>query len=137
MDPFIKRYIQVLAIVSLGLLTYWLSNLDFRAGELNDLLRKNEEIASYPYPFEVIQVENGIATMSSPRSAKVAATTSIKALFPELKDKDVLSPAMEEAQRELAYVQSSAANIVLAQEDIKKIVWKLDTRWLDTHGIQY
>lgn len=137
MDPFVKRYVTILSGLIFVVLAYLIASHDYRAGELNDLLHANDGLASYPYTFEVISLNNGVATLTTPRSASVPATKVLAVLFPALKHSDIMSPAMERAQKELAYIQSSAAQIVMAEEDVKKVVWQLDTRWLDNHGIQY
>ena len=137
MDNFVKRYIQIISsIIFLGIV-YWVISLDFRASELNDLLARQPELAAYPYTFDVISLKNGVATISSPRSANVPATLVLTVLFPELKTFDIQSDAMQDAQKNLAYIQSKVAKTVLEQEDVKRVAWQLDTRWLENHGIRY
>jgi len=135
MDPFVKKYIQGLAIIVLLVAAYLISNIDFRANEINDLLASDTDIDNYPYHFKVVSIDNGIATLLTPRNAQVSAVAVIEVLYPMLKGKDIMSDDLQNAQQELAYVQSKAANIVKAEPDISNIVWQLDVRWLENHSI--
>ena len=136
MDTFTKRYLMFLSVVLVAGGIYWLSNLDFRAGELTSLIEADAELADYPYAFTVVSVNNGVATMLSPRSADSSAPTALRILFPELAATSVQSDEMQFAQKELAYLQSKAANIVKGQPDIKSIRWALDIRWLENNGVR-
>lgn len=136
MDSFLKGYLKVLGGLAALAVIIWVANIDFRAGELSDLLADDEELRAYPYTFVVVAVNGSVATISSPRSAEVSATLALKALYPELANQSIQSPAMEHAQKELAYLQSKAANIIKQQADIDRIAWQLDERWLENHGIR-
>lgn len=135
MDTFTRRYLIFLSMIFVVGGLYWFSNLDFRAGELTSLIEADNELAEYPYTFTVVSVTNGVATMLSPRSADSPAPTALKIMFPELAAASVQSDEMQFAQKELAYLQSKAANIVKGQPDIKSIRWTLDVRWLENHGV--
>lgn len=136
MDDFTKKYLYFLIGLALVGLIWWLSSLDFRAGEINDILAADSDIAAYPYPFRVISVTKGVAKVSSPRSAELSALQSLRAMFPELKTSDPMSDEVMAAQKELARVQSHAAKLIKRQDDVVTISWVLDTQWLSEHGIQ-
>ena len=51
---------------------------------LNDLLRADPQLAAYPYRFEVLSLENGVAEISSPRSAQVPVVQFLRLVHPEL-----------------------------------------------------
>ena len=135
MDPFTRRYLVVFAAVVIAGLLWWLSSIDHRVSELNDMLEADETISAYPYEFRVIALDNGIASMSSPRSAKMSAIQGLRILFPELHDESAVSPKMEAAQKELARVQSHAAGLVSEQPDVRSVRWVLDEQWLAGFGV--
>jgi len=134
MDSFTRRYLFILSAAALAVLVLWLSGRDSRVGALNDLLAADEQLASYPYQFQVLSLADGVAEMTSPRSARMSAIRSLRIMFPELQDKSAVSPEMMAAQERLADVQSRAAAIIQAQEDVQRVQWTLDERWLSRHG---
>lgn len=67
MDQFTRKYIYILAAVVVVGFLLWLSNLNPRVGELNDILQADEQLASYPYQFRVLSLDKGVARMTSPR----------------------------------------------------------------------
>jgi hypothetical protein len=73
--------------------------------------------------------------MSSPRSASVSAIQFLRAAFPELAGAAVNSDAMMDAQQELAELQSHAAALVRAEDDVNGVSWALDRRWFEARGI--
>lgn len=135
LDNFTRNYLYILMGLALIGVIWWLSNLDFRVTEINELLEADTELAAYPYPFRVKSLENGVAEVSSPRSAKLSAIQSLRVMYPELKQHNAVSDEMVAAQKELARVQSYAGQLVKRQEDVKTIRWVLDQRWLAKHGI--
>lgn len=136
MDDFTRKYLYFLVgIVFIGAI-WWLSSLDFRAREINALLQADSDIAAYPYPFHVISLEEGIAQVSSPRSAQLSAIQSLRILYPALKQSSAVSDEMMEAQTELARIQSKVGKLVKSQEDVNSVRWVLDEQWLIEHGIQ-
>lgn len=136
MDSFTKKYLFFLASLALVALVWWLSSLDFRAGEINDLLAADNEIASYPYPFRVISVNKGVAKVSSPRSAELSALQSLRVMYPKLEKSDATSDEVMAAQKQLAHVQSKVAKLIKDQDDVVRISWVLDIQWLSERGIQ-
>jgi len=94
------------------------------------------ERAGYPYDFRVLSLENGMATMGSPRSAQVPVMKFLHAAFPELAGKDVQDPAMMAAQDELVQKQSRAAELVQRHPEVQSVRWVLDERWYAERGAQ-
>lgn len=135
LDNFTRNYLYVLVALVLVGFVWWLSSLDFRVRELNDLLKADAELAAYPYPFRVLSLEKGVAQVSSPRSAKLSAIQSLRVMYPELQHSSAVSDKMMAAQEELARVQSYAGGLVKSQEDVNAIRWVLDQRWLANHGV--
>ena len=135
MDQFTRRYLYILsAVVIVGFLI-WLSNLDPRVGELNDILEADEQLATYPYQFRVLSLDQGGARMTSPRSAQMSAIQGLRIMFPELEGKSPVSPEMIAAQESLASIQTRAAGLVKAQEDVRSVRWILDENWLSRNGV--
>lgn len=135
LNNFTRKYLYLLGGALLFGFILWLTNLDFRAGEINHLLEADAELAAYPYPFRVLSVKDGIAQVSSPRSAQLSAIRSLRVMFPELENRDAVSDEMMTAQEELARIQAHAGQLVKSQEDISRIHWVLDKAWLANHGI--
>jgi hypothetical protein len=135
LDNFTRRYLYVLTgLLILGLIG-WLSSLDFRVREINQLLEADTELAAYPYPFRVISLDNGVAQLSSPRSAQLSAIQSLRVMYPKLQNKSAVSDEMMAAQEMLAHVQSKASKLVKNQADVNSVRWVLDERWLSNHGV--
>ena len=134
-DPFLKRYLMVLGLLALTGLGYWALNQDQRVGELNDKLAASTALADYPYRFRVLSLNNGVAVMTSPRSADMGPMHFLRILDPALNDKDVVHPAMMAAQDLLVQKQSEAARIVSEEPDVSQIRWQLDERWYAEHGV--
>ena len=135
LDDFSRRYLYLLGGAVVIGLVWWLTSIDYRAGELNDLLEADEVLSAYPYQFQVISLSNGVARMSSPRSAQMSAIQGLRIMFPELKSVSADSAQMMAAQERLARTQSYAANLVTAEPDVNRIVWVLDERWLANSGV--
>jgi hypothetical protein len=135
MDAFARNYLIGLitvAVVAAG--AYWLSR-DSRVSDINEVLARDSELADYPYPFRVLVLENGVATMSSPRSAEVPVMRFLRTAFPALGATSVDHPDMMAAQDELAERQSRAAQLVKSQPDVNAIRWEIDERWYNEHGV--
>ncbi len=135
LDSFTRRYLAILGgIVLLGV-AWWLASGDSRVDELNELLRTDRELADYPYTFRVLALENGVASVSSPRSSQLSAVQGLRVMYPELREVSIQSDSMMAAQEQLGQVQSRAARIVSSEADVQRVHWVLDERWLATHGI--
>lgn len=135
LDDFTRNYLYVLLGVALVGFVWWLSSLDFRVAEINRLLKADAELAAYPYSFRVVSLHNGVAQMSSPRSAELSAIQSLRVMYPQLKHRSAISDEMVSAQKELARVQSYAGRLVKEQEGVNTVSWVLDKRWLENHGV--
>lgn len=134
MDRFTRNYSIILAIIAVIVLV-WVFYESPDVSRLNAKLSENAELADYPYRFRVLGLENGVATMSSPRSASFPAYRALAILYPELHDEAPDSPAMIEAQQEMARVQKIARDIVAGSDDVSRVVWTLDENWLLGKGI--
>lgn len=103
---------------------------------LNAVLKQDEKLNSYPYRFRVLAVKNGVAVMTSPRSADVPVPVIIKVIDPSLQNVSVSEERFFEAQQTLADLQAYAREQVMAQEGISRVIWKLDEEWLLSHGVK-
>lgn len=135
LDDFTRKYLYVLAVVVLAGFVWWLSSLDFRAREINGLLKADPDLAAYPYPFRVLSLQNGVAQVSSPRSSELSVIQSLRVMYPSLKQHNAVSVEMVVAQKELARVQSRVRKLVKSQNDVNTVRWVLDRRWLENHGV--
>ena len=135
MDSFTRRYLYLLGALLLIVLLVWLAGRDGRVGDLNAQLADDPLLADYPYGFRVLEINNGVATMTSPRSAQVSVMQFLYAAFPALRGKDVQHPEMVAAQERLAALQSRASRLVQAHPEVNRVRWQLDERWLREHGV--
>lgn len=135
MDTFTRRYLLVLGTLAMAGGGYWLAGRDGRVSELNAMLARDAELTAYPYQFRVLSLENGVARMTSPRSAELSAIQGLRIMFPELKAESAVSESMVEAQKALAAIQSRAADLVTQQPDVTRVAWVLDERWLNMNGV--
>ena len=79
---------------------------DVRA--LNATLKQDEQLSSYPYTFRVLRLKDGVATMTSPRSASVPVPMIISVIEPALSGISVNDERFFAAQQRLADMQSRA-----------------------------
>lgn len=135
LDPFTRRYLAVLLIAGAVALVWWMSGLDSRVGQLNDLLQADPQLAAYPYQFRVLSLDDGVAEMSSPRSAQVPVVQFLRIVYPELGHTSVTDDAMMAAQDRLASLQSHAGKLVAGQPDVQSIRWSIDKKWYAYHGV--
>jgi len=134
MDKFTRNYMIVLAALAMFLLI-WVFYEPPAVSRLNDLLKENAEVAAYPYRFRVLKLEDGVATMGTPRSANFPAFRALVIFYPELKNQPLDSLEVVEAQQELARIQGIARGIVARSDSVDRVVWALDTNWLHSVGI--
>jgi hypothetical protein len=135
-DTFTRNYSIALAVVVIGLLAWWGSAAwNPRAGELNAILAADPELADYVYRFRVVDYDDGVAVLSTPRSYQVSAMRFLEVVKPELAGKAQDDPAMIAAQQELIEHQKRAQVLILGQPDIERVDWRLDVRWLADHGV--
>lgn len=135
LDQFTKRYLAGLLIVALLGLGWWFSGWDTRVNQLNAILELDTEIAAYPYRFKVLSLENGVAEISSPRSAEVPVIQFLRIAYPELRSRGVLDEPVMAAQDELVAMQSRAGKLVSDQVDVKSIRWSIDRQWYASQGV--
>ena len=134
MDKFTRIYSAVLVGLAVAA-AFWLLYESPAVSRLNDALLDEPELAAYPYRFRVLELSNGVASVSSPRSAAFPAYRALGILFPVLREQAPDAPAMVEAQQELARIQGIAREVVVEDPDVNRVVWTLDERWLRNHGI--
>ena len=134
LDRGTKIYAAVLGAVALAL-TFLALYTPPQVGHLNGRLEADEQVGSFPYPFRVLRVSNGVAVMSTPRSSAVPVAQVLDKIFPGLGNSDPASPLFRELQDKLASTQKRAKAIVLKDPEIKRVQWELDRDWLSAHGI--
>lgn len=136
-DRFTRNYSIALGLIVLLLLGLWIKSAwQPRVWELNRLLAADQALAAYPYQFRVRDLEDGVATLSSPRSFEIPAIRFIGIIHPELAALDQDDPPMVAAQQALIEHQQRALGLVLAQPDVAEVRWTLDVQWLADHGVQ-
>ena len=137
MDRFTRIYSIGLVGVALVLLGFWLYSLwNPRVWEFNDLLAAEPVVAAYPYAFRVTKFNDGIATLSTPRSFAFPAIRFLPILEPELANLAQDDPRMVAAQQRLIDAQQRAMELVQSQPDVRGVRWELDIAWLADHGVQ-
>lgn len=135
MDEFTKRYALILAAVTVLGLAWWVFNRDNVAGDVNTTLERDAELADYPYTFRVVRIDEGVATVTSPRSARVSVMQFLREAFPELADIPVDHPDMTAAQERLVAMQSRAAEIISDRAEVHTIDWQIDEEWYSSRGV--
>jgi hypothetical protein len=137
MDSFTRNYSMGLGALVLALVALWIYSVwSPRVAEINDLLESDPLISAYPYQFRLQSLENGVATISTPRSFEVPAIRFLAIVHPELAGLAQDDPRMIAAQQKLIDAQKRAMGLVQAQPDVKTVTWELDVRWLADHGVQ-
>ena len=137
MDTFTRRYIMALVAVAAIIAAFWLFGGDPRVRELNDTLKNDTEIAAYPFPFHVTKLENGLATVTSPRSAEFSVLKFIGLAWPDLAGMDGNRPEVIAAQKRLAKIQGKVGEILRKEPDVKAIQWVLDREWFEDRGVVF
>jgi hypothetical protein len=135
LDRGTKIYAGVLGSILLAGIIIWLLTLDFRLGEIDQMLQQDPEIAAYPYKFRALGIQGRTAVMSSPRSTSLPAVRFLGMIRPGLAQKSEQDPDMIAAQKELGSLQSKVRELVLSRPDIDKIRWQLDKEWYASRGI--
>lgn len=135
MDRFTRNYAIILGGILLLTLA-WLLYEDPQVSDLNEQLARDSEVAGYPYRFRVLELNNGVATLSTPRTAEFPVHRALAILFPPLAKRAQDDPDLMRAQESLVRVQKRAAAIVLESGEIRSVRWRLDRNWLSRHGVQ-
>ena len=136
MDKGTKIYTLILGLFCLSLAFIFLYESP-QIKSLNNQLESINEIKDFPYSFRVLRINNGVATMNSPISTDLPCGEVIGLIFPEIKNKSLLSAEYQDAQEQLARVQMLAGNTIKSNPAINKIVWELDKSWLIQHGVTF
>lgn len=136
MDTFTRNYSIGLGAVVLVLIGLWVASIwQPRVWELNDMLESDETLADYAYQFRVVSLDNGIATLSTPRSQAFPAMRFLALIHPELAGLGQDEPKMVAAQQDLIDHQKRAMALVQAEPDVGSVTWELDVKWLAEHGV--
>jgi len=136
LDRGTRIYLGVLIAFIALLVALWAIDHDWRAGELSDQLQQDPEIAAFPFPFRVITVSNGVAVVSSPRSASFSALHFLAIIDPQLANLEPDDPAVIAAQKHLARIQGRVAKRLMQEPDIERIRWQLDQQWFNERGVR-
>jgi len=102
---------------------------------LNNLLEADSAVARYPYQFRVIDLQNDIAVMSTPRSTAFPVQRALGLIYPHLANRSQDNPGVMKAQEKLATVQKRAKAIVLESDKVREVRWELDKNWLSQYGV--
>ncbi len=132
------RGMQIYAAALLALIVFLFFKLVYVPGDvraLNQQLQADKYLADYPYQFKVLRIENGKATMTSPRSANVSVPEIIAVIDPTLDGISIEDERYQQAQQGLADRQARAHQLVISDPDIKGVYWELDEPWLRKHGV--
>ncbi len=136
MDRFTRNYLIVLGAAVAGLILLWIAtSWSPRVWELNEELAADAELADYPYRFRVLALEDGVATLSSPRDAEVPALRFLRTLYPDLANKPQDHPAVVAAQERLIRHQKRALALIEQQPDVQAVRWELDRDWYAKRAI--
>jgi hypothetical protein len=135
MDRFTRNYLIILGSIAAIIIIAWLATLSPRVWELNGLLEDDPQLSAYPYRFEVLSLDNGVATLTTPRSPQVPAVRFLGILYPQLANRRDNDPDVIAAQKELAEHQGRAKELILAQPDVDRVQWQIDTAWYAEHGV--
>ncbi|MEY6431133.1 hypothetical protein ABC977_01775 [Thioalkalicoccus limnaeus] len=135
MDRFTRNYSIAVLLLVVGLLSWWfLASWNPRVADLNRILEADAELASYPYTFRVVALDEGVATLSSPRDFDHPAYRFLPLITPELAGKPQDHPDMVAAQERLIHHQRRAQALIIQQPDVDEIRWAFDRRWYTEKG---
>jgi hypothetical protein len=104
--------------------------------EINDRLKQDPDIAAYPFPFRVLEIDKGIAVVTTPRSPEVSVMHFLGILDSAPRNADPDSPGAVPAQKKLAEIQGRVRELVEAEPAVEQVSWRLDKDWYATHGVQ-
>jgi hypothetical protein len=136
MDRFTRIYSIAIGIIVIGALAVWISSAwKPQVWELDQVLEADPLVSSYPYRFRVVSFDNGVATISTPRSFDVPAYRFLSIIHPNLTNKADNDPQVIAAQQDLIDHQKRAQGLILAQPQVESVEWELDTQWLAARGI--
>jgi hypothetical protein len=130
-----KQQALIVIALFLGLALFWFARQDPEFNRLNNLLQADAELQAYPYPIHVMKLEDGVATLSTPRSPQVSVLQFLKIAFPKLDTSNPDTPEMIAAQKQLAHMQEKAMKLIKKQPGIKDAQWEIDKSWYASHGL--
>ena len=129
-----KIYAALLLAVA-GLILFKIFYLPSDVRALNARLKQDEQLSAYPYQFRVLRLENGVATVTSPRSASVSVPMIIRFIDPSLTGVSVTDERYFAAQKTLAETQALAHSILVSEPNVERVIWALDEAWLRSNGV--
>ena len=130
-----KQPALIVFAIFIAVALLWFAKQDPALNHLNSVLKADQELMAYPYQFRAMKLDNGIATLTTPRSAQVSVLQFFKIAFPTLDTNNPDTPQMIAAQKQLAQIQEKAAKLVKAQPGISEIEWEIDRAWYSSHGV--
>lgn len=130
-----KQQALIVFAIFLGVALLWFIKQDPALNHLNSTLKADQELVAYPYQFRAMKLENGIATLTTPRSAQVSVLQFFNIAFPTLDTSNADTPQVIAAQKQLAQIQEKAAKVIKAQPGITAIEWEIDRSWYSSHGV--
>ena len=130
-----KQQLLIVVALFLGLGLFWFLKQDPVLNNINAALKADTELQAYPYQFRALKVDNGTATLTSPRSPQVSVLQFFKIAQPKLDINNPDSPTVIDAQKALAHVQEHAGKLAKAQPGITDIQWEIDRSWYASHGL--
>ncbi|MBR9871594.1 MAG: hypothetical protein GYB26_10680 [Gammaproteobacteria bacterium] len=122
-----KQFLTVMIVAAL--FVGWIAWRGFEVTSLNDQLKADKVVSSYPYQHRVLRVEGDTATISSLRSHSLSTQQALSVVFPGMTHLADTHRDWQKAERELAQVQARAGDIVLASPSINRVRWELDENW--------
>jgi hypothetical protein len=126
----------VLAILLiLSVLPWGEMRLGPRIWQLNAILKEDPTLSASPYRFKALLFLNGIVTLTRPYDEGVPVIDALRAIDPTLVGKSAEDPAVIAARDRLQALEMYAINLMLAEQDVRSIVWSLDRAWLTGKGI--
>ncbi len=134
MDKFTRNYSIVLASIALIWLV-WALYEDPKLSEINDLLKQDKIVSSYPYKFRLLRLSNGVAVLSTPRTSEFPVYKALGVIYPHLANRAQDNPDLVQAQQQLAEVQKRVSRIVMESDNVQQVKWELDRIWLAQHGV--
>lgn len=122
-----KQFIIVMLVAAI--FVGWLGWRGFEVITLNQHLRSDSVVASYPYQHRVLRVDGETAVMSSLRSHDMSTRDALITIFPSMRSVNENHRDWQRAEREFAHVQARAGDVVLSTPDISRVRWELDENW--------
>lgn len=122
-----KQFVVVMLVAAL--FVGWLGWRGFEIISLNELLKSDDQVASYPYQHRVLRIEGDTAIMGSLHSHTTSTQRALTAVFPAMRNLNDSHRGWRKAERELAHIQARAGNVILGTSGISRVRWELDENW--------